>query len=189
MTLDARGAGWVAGAVLLAVCGWLAVAFNRLVGQRNRLREAWSGIDVQLKRRHTLVPSLVECVKGYRAHERGVFEAVAAQRATAQAASGAEAAGAAESGLSRQLRTLFALAEAYPELKADAQFRQLSASLVEIEDQLQYARRYYNGSVRDYNTLVESFPGLIPARLFGFRPAPFFEIENAIERQAPEVTT
>lgn len=186
--MDTQHLAWVAVAPLVLLVVWVVVVFNRLVSLRNRLREAWSGIDVQLKRRHTLVPALVECVKGYRAHERGVFESVALQRTKAQEASGVKAAGEAEALLTRHLRTLFAVAEAYPELKADARFRQLSDNLVEIEDQIQYARRYYNGTVRDFNTMVESFPNMIPARLFAFRTAPFFEIENATERNAPQVS-
>ena len=175
----------LAAAVVLVV--WVAWAFNRLISLRNRLREAWSGIDVQLKRRHDLVPELVECVRGYRNHEQRVLEQVTQARAQAQAAVGAAQAGPAEDSLVRGLRSIFVLAEAYPELKADQNFRKLSETLVEIEDQIQYARRYYNGSVRDFNIQVESFPGRIVARLFGFQPQTFFEVESAVDRQVPEV--
>jgi LemA protein len=161
--------------------------FNRLVNQRNRLREAWSGVDVQLKRRHDLVPNLVECVKGYRGHEQSLLESLARSRSVAQAARDVSSTGTAENGLTRDLRSVFAIAEAYPDLKADKNFRQLSASLVEIEDALQYARRYYNGSVRDLNNLVQSFPSMAIAGVFHFLPAQFFEIETATERQVPEV--
>ena len=175
----------LAAAVVLAV--WVVWTFNRLILLRNRLREAWSGIDVQLKRRHDLVPELVECVRGYRNHEQGVLVEVARARTQALAAAGVAEAGPAENSLTSGLRSLFALAEAYPDLKADQNFRKLSDALVEIEDQIQYARRYYNGSVRDVNIQVESFPGCIVARLFGFQEQPFFEIESAMVRQTPEV--
>jgi LemA protein len=174
--------------VLLVVGGiYPAVTFNQLVRQRNQLREAWSGMDVQLKRRHDLVPNLVQCVQGYRGHEQTVLGQVAAARTRAQSAQGVPNASVAENELTKNLRSLFILAEAYPELKAGTSFRQLSASLVEIEDNIQYARRFYNGTVRDYNNLVQSFPSLIVARVFGFSPAEFFEIETATERSAPEV--
>ena len=166
---------------------WFGLAFNRLVRSKNRLKEAWSGIDVQLKRRHDLVPVLVSCVKGYQTHERTLLENLTLARSQAVAAQGIEQAGVAENGLARSLRSVIAVAEAYPELKANQTFQQLSINLVEIEDQLQYARRYYNGSVRDYNILVESFPSLLAARLFGFAGASYFEIESAVERLAPEV--
>ena len=165
----------------------IAWTFNRLIRLRNRLREAWSDIDVQLKRRHDLVPALVECVRGYRDHEQRVLEDVTLARSQAQAAVGAAQVASGEDNLARGLRSLFVVAEAYPDLKADQNFRKLSDALVEIEDQLQYARRYYNGAVRDFNILVESFPSGIVARLFGFRAQSFFEIESAVARQTPEV--
>ena len=173
---------------LLVLVGLSTIwSFNKLVRQRNRLREAWSGMDVQLKRRHDLVPNLVECVKGYRDHEQTVLEHVARSRSRAQVAQGISGSGAAENDLTRNLRSLFAVAEAYPELKATENFQRLSANLVEIEDNIQYARRYYNGTVRDYNTMIQSFPGFLFARLFNFEPAEFFEIETAMERSAPSV--
>lgn len=173
--------------LLFLLALWSILIFNRLVRQRNRLREAWSGIDVQLKRRHDLVPALVECVKGYRSHEQTVLTDLTQARSVAQTAQGVGITGAAENQLSRNLRSFFAVAEAYPDLKATKNFQQLSASLVEIEDQIQYARRYHNGTVRDYNTMVESFPGFLFARLFHFSPAEFFEIETATERSTPVV--
>ncbi len=178
---------WAGVGVAAALVLWVAGAFNRFIRQANLLREAWSGIDVQLKRRHDLVPRLVECVKGYREHERTLFENIAQARSQAEAAQGVTATGAAETGLARQFRTVFAVAEAYPELKASQEFQTLSAALVETEDQLQFARRYYNGAVRDYNTLVESFPSRLVAAAFGFQSKVFFEVEAALERQAPEV--
>jgi LemA protein len=173
--------------LLIAAGVYAVVLFNQLIGQRNRLREAWSGIDVQLKRRHDLVPNLVTCVQGYRDHEKSVLENLTQARVRAQSAAGIPNASAAENELTRNLRSIFVLAEAYPQLKADQNFRQLSTSLVEIEDNLQYARRFYNGTVRDYNNLVQTFPGLLLAQLFRFAPAEFFEIETATERNAPEV--
>jgi len=177
----------LAAAPVAALVLWLLWSFNRFVRQRNLLREAWSGIDVQLKRRHDLVPALVECVQGYRVHERSVLEHMAEVRSQAQSAQGTTQTSDAENTLSQSLRSLFALAEAYPDLKADQSFRQLGDNLVAIEEQLQYARRYYNGVVRDFNTRVESFPSQIVAMLFGFQSAEFFEVESALERNAPEV--
>lgn len=182
-------AGWpwiIAGLVVVAG-GYTLWIFNRLVSLRNQLREAWSGVDVQLKRRHDLIPNLVECVKGYRTHEQNVLEAVARERGAAQMAQGVPGTSAAENSLTQNLRSLFAIAEAYPDLKADKNFRQLSATLVEVENDIQFARRYYNGSVRDLNNLVQTFPSLLVARGFKFAPADFFEIETATERKVPEV--
>jgi LemA protein len=178
---------WMPVALLFLLGGLTIWAFNKLVRQRNRLREAWSGIDVQLKRRHDLVPALVECVKGYRNHEQTLLRDLTQARTTAQTAQGAAGTGAAENELTRNLRSVFAVAETYPDLKAAENFQQLSASLVEIEDHIQYARRYHNGTVRDYNTMVETFPGFVFARLFNFAPAEFFEIETATERATPTV--
>lgn len=175
------------GAVFLLVLIYAGWVYNRLVALRNQLREAWSGVDVQLKRRHDLIPNLVECVKGYRTHEQNVLEAVARERGLAQTAQGIPGTSAAENGLTQNLRSLFAIAEAYPDLKADKNFRQLSATLVDVENDIQFARRYYNGSVRDLNNLVQTFPSLLVARGFKFTPAEFFEIETATERTAPEV--
>jgi len=168
--------------VLLLAGAWL---FNRLVRSRNLVAEAWAGIDVQLQKRHELVPNLVQTVKGYTAHESGVFEEVASIRGAAQASVDERARR--ETGLSRSLGRLFALAEDYPELKASEGFQQLQQNLVDIENDLQFARRYYNGAVRNNNILVESFPSNLVARLFGFRQAEFFEIELASQRSAPDV--
>jgi LemA protein len=170
--------------VALLIAGvWL---YNRLVRQRNVVSEAWAGIDVQLQRRHELVPNLVAVVKGYMRHEAGVLENVTLRRGgqTGPAPGQAEQ----ETVLSQSLGRLFALAEDYPELKASDSFSQLHASLVEIEDHLQYARRYYNGAVRDNNNLVESFPSNLLAGWFKFRAAEFFEIELASQRRAPDVS-
>lgn len=178
---------WGGIGVGVLVLGWLALAFNGLVQAKNQVKEGWSGIEVQLKRRHDLVPLLVECVKGYRTHEAVLLKQLVQARAEALSAQGLPALGTAENGLARSLGSIVVVAEAYPELKASQNFQQLNASLVETEEQLQFARRYYNGSVRDYNNRVESFPGLLAARLFGYRPLEFFEVASALEREAPEV--
>lgn len=178
---------YVGGAIVAVLLIGLALTFNRFIRGRNQLREAWSGIDVQLKRRHDLVPRLVECVKGYRAHESSVLENLTAARVQAEMAAGVEQTGQAETGLTRHLRTLLAVAESYPDLKANQTFQQLSAALIEVEDQLQYSRRYYNGAARDFNTLAESFPSLVVARMFGFSTQPFFSLETASEGQTPVV--
>ncbi|NND45821.1 MAG: LemA family protein [Xanthomonadales bacterium] len=160
--------------------------FNRLVRQRNVVKEAWAGIDVQLQKRHELVPNLVATVKGYTQHESAAFEKVT--RIRSDQADSVSDRGASESSLSRSLSRLFALAEDYPDLKASEGFQQLHTSLVEIEEHLQFARRYYNGAVRDNNNLVESFPSNLVAGLFGFRSAEFFEVELASVRQVPDVS-
>jgi len=168
--------------LLLGTGIWI---YNRLIRNRNRVNEAWAGIDVQLQKRSELVPNLVQTVKGYAAHESSVFEEVANIRSTTE--SGVNARAQNETALSRSLGRLFALAESYPDLKASEGFRQLHSSLVDIEDHLQYARRYYNGAVRDNNNLVEGFPSNIIAGLFKFYPAEFFEIELASQRSVPDV--
>jgi LemA protein len=165
---------------------WGVWTYNRLVRNRNQVDEAWAGIDVQLQRRYELVPNLVATVKGYMQHESGVLQRVTRLRADPDMMRDERASQ--ESGLSRSIGRLFALAEDYPDLKASNGFQQLHASLVEIEDQLQFARRYYNGSVRDNNNLVEGFPSLIVSRLFHFSKAEFFEIELASQRAAPEIS-
>jgi LemA protein len=162
----------VAGVVLPAV--WL---YNRLVADRNQARQGFADIDVQLKRRADLVPQLVEAVKGYAAYEKALLTAVTELRAQT-ANPRLEARLRAETELGAGLHRLLLLQESYPELKADANFRDLSARLVQIEDHLQYARRFYNGAVKQYVTRLESIPDLIVARLFGFEPMPFFEADE-----------
>lgn len=172
--------------IVLAVLLWAVLTYNRLVRLRNQVDEAWAGIDVQLLRRYDLVPNLLAAVKGYTQHESSVLERVTELRASREEPAGTR--GEKESGLSRSIARLFALAEAYPDLKASESFAQLHESLVEVEDQIQYARRYYNGSARDNNNLVQGFPSLLIAGMFGFREAEFFEIELAAQREAPSVT-
>jgi len=171
--------------LILIIISWGVWTFNRLVKIRNQVNEAWAGIDVQLQRRYDLVPNLLATVKGYMKHESGVLERVT--RLRNQPEMGLPERAEQESGLSRSIGRLFALAEDYPDLKASEGFAQLHDSLVEIEDQLQYARRYYNGSVRDNNNLVEGFPSMIMASVFGFKGASFFEIELASQRSAPQI--
>ncbi len=178
---------WLVAAAVILIFVWAAWTFNRLVNQRNMLREAWSGIDVQLKRRHDLVPVLVACVEGYRGHERNLFERIAAARAQAAGAKDAREASVTGSELTNGLRQLIAVAEAYPQLKASESFLGLSRQLVAIEEQLQFARRYYNGTAKILNNLVGTFPSLLIARLFGFQSVSFFEVESAVERAVPEV--
>jgi LemA protein len=172
-----------AGALLLAGI-WF---YNRLVAARNLGREGFADIDVQLKRRADLVPRLVEAVRGYAAHEKALLASVAELRGTALAAAAGphEARFGAERALGGSLRQLLVLQEAYPNLKADANFRDLSAQLVETEDRLEHARRFYNGSVKAYRTRLESFPDVLVARLFGFQPLAFFETD---EREAAKVS-
>jgi LemA protein len=174
---------WLIGLSVLAVLGYGAWTYNRLVHDRNLVAQGFADIDVQLKRRADLVPRLVEVVRGYASHERTTLAAVTElrSRATALASEspGPQAARfAAESGLGQALQRLLVLQENYPTLKADANFRDLSAKLVEVEDHLQYARRFYNGAVQQYVTRLQSFPDLLVAQVFAFKPAAFFETDD-----------
>lgn len=171
-------AGWVILGLLVLVGLWLMMTYNGLVSLRQRTRQAFSDIDVQLKQRHDLVPNLVETVKGYASHERGTLEAVVQARNAAVSAQGPAAQAQAEGMLQGALRQLFALAEAYPDLKANQNFAQLQRDLIEVEEQLQYARRFYNGAVRDYNDAVQRVPDLLVARSCGFHAAEFFQIDD-----------
>jgi LemA protein len=159
-----------------------------MVGSRNRVAEAWSGIDVQLKRRHDLVPNLVESVKGYAEHEKGLFEKVTQARSEAMAAKTPEQAGPAENKLGNLLGDLRAVAENYPQLRATENFQQLSRNLAEIEDEIQASRRIYNSNVQSYNTKIQVFPNSIVAGMGGFEPSEFFEIGDAAERETPQVS-
>ncbi|HET9031417.1 MAG TPA: LemA family protein [Dokdonella sp.] len=160
------------------------VMFNRLVADRNQMRAAWSDIDVQLMRRHDLTPQLVTAVKAYASHERDTLQTITELRARTKAAAGLADRARLEDQLGNQIERLLALQESYPDLKASENFMQLSRDLVAIEDHLQYARRFYNGAVRQLNTRIEHFPDLIVARLTGFKPGEFFEA-NAEQRSAP----
>ena len=161
--------------------------YNRLIRSRNILNEAWSGIDVQLKRRHDLIPNIIETVKGYVRHEQKVLEEITNLRSRLAGPATVQEKGQVENSFSQALKSIFALAEAYPDLKANQNFIELQHTLAGAEEQIQLARRYYNGAARDYNTMVESFPGNIMARMFGFSKAEFFEIELATEREVPGV--
>ena len=176
---------WLILIILLVPALWGIWTYNRFIRLRNQVNEAWAGIDVQLQRRYDLVPNLLATVKGYMKHESGVLERVT--RLRGQQEMDVDMRASEESGLSRSIGRLFAVAEDYPELKASEGFMQLHDSLVEIEEHLQFARRYYNGSVRDNNNMAEGVPALIIARLFGFKSAAFFEIELASQRAAPQV--
>jgi LemA protein len=174
-------------ALAVAILLWAILIYNSLVRMRNMVQEAWSGIDVQLKRRTDLIPNLVSTVKGYAAHEKGTLEEVIRLRGVAQNAQGVGETAQAQGLLGAALGKLFALAENYPDLKANANFAQLQASLGEIEEQVQLARRYYNGAVRNLNIAVESFPSNLIAGRFGFEKAEFFELESPSERVVPKV--
>jgi LemA protein len=171
--------------ILLAL--WIIFAFNDLVKLKNRAKEAWADIDVQLKRRYDLIPNLVETVKGYAAHEKDLFEKVTEARTKAMGAQTLKDKGEAENILSGTLKTLFAVAENYPDLKASVNFLELQRDLSDTEDKIQAARRFYNGNVRDLNIKVESFPSNIIASSFGFGKMELFELETAAEREAPKV--
>ena len=182
------------GTILLIIVGlivlYVIITYNALVRLRQMVREAWSGIDVQLKRRADLIPNLIETVKGYAAHERGTLEEVTQLRARAQGMPSDDVAGRAqvEGMLSQALGRLFAVAEAYPDLKANQNFAQLQATLETLEGEIQMSRRYYNGAARDLNIKVESFPSNLVAGVFGFSTADFFEIENPADRAVPQVS-
>ena len=174
-------------AVAVVVVVWGILIYNRLVRLRNLVLEGWSGIDVQLKRRSNLIPNLIKTVKGYMGHERGVLKEVTELRTRSMAAGAPGEKGRIEGALSRSLTSLFAVAENYPDLKANQNFIDLQDQLAEIEDQIQLARRHYNGATRNLNIAVESFPSNIVARMFSFVLAEFFEIDDAEDRAVPEV--
>lgn len=171
--------------VLVVVVLWAAFAYNRLIRLRNQVAAAWSDIDVQLQRRFDLIPNLLKVVQGYCQHERETLSEVAARWQSHRPAG--EQRQEQENRLGQALGSLFAVAEDYPQLWANEQFQGLHQALIDVEDYLQYARRYYNGSVRDFNNQLESFPDILITRLFSFQARSFFEIERAVHRQAPEV--
>ena len=173
--------GWLVPAILVLVVVWVIAAYNRFIRLVQRSKEAWADIDVQLKRRYDLIPNLVETVKGYATHERTAFENVTAARARAMDAGGVEAKGRAENMLTGALKSLFAVAEAYPDLKANQNFLELQRELSDTENKIQASRRFYNTNVRDLNTAVESFPGNVIANMFRFEPREFFELEGGDE--------
>jgi LemA protein len=178
---------WIAIAVVVVVLVYAINIYNKLVRNRNMTKEGWSGIDVQLRRRYDLIPNLLETVKGYASHEKGVFEEVTKLRAAGMNAGSITDQVQAEKALTGALGRLFAVAEAYPDLKADANFRSLQEELSEIEDHLQMARRYYNGTARELNILVESFPSVLVAKSFGFTTEPYYEIGDPAAAAVPKV--
>jgi len=174
--------------IVIVLGAWLMGIYNALVRNRNLVDESWSGIDVQLKRRYDLIPNLVETVKGYAAHEKTLFENVTQARANAIAAGNVAVKGHAENALTQAIRSLFAVAENYPDLKASQNFQDLQKNLNEIELDVQAARRYYNGCVRDYNIALQVFPNNIVAGMFGFTRREFFEIGDEAQRETPKVS-
>jgi len=170
---------WIIPLVAVIVLAWIIAVYNRFVRLVMRSKEAWADIDVQLKRRYDLIPNLVEAVKGYVKHEAGTLEKVTAARAAAMDAGGVEAKGKAENMLTGALKSLFAVAESYPDLKANTNFLELQRELADTENKVQASRRFYNTNVRDLNTAIESFPGNVIADLFRFEPREFFALEES----------
>ena len=177
--------------VIVVILGlFLITTYNRLITLRQRVKEAWSDIDIQLKRRHDLIPNLVETVKGYAAHERGTFDEVTKARADAVAAGASgspQQMAQAENVLTGALRSLFAVAENYPQLQAVQEFKDLSENLTATEDKIAFARRFYNGNVRDFNTALQTFPTNILAGVFGFKPEQYIELADQTDREVPQV--
>jgi LemA protein len=180
------------GLILLAivvVAGlWAMSIYNGLVRRKNVVAEAWSGIEAQLKRRADLIPNLVETVKAYAGHERETFDDLARLRSTGQAQGDVAARAQTETAITAAIGKVMAVAEAYPELKASANFQSLQGDLANIEDQIQLARRYYNGAVRDFNVMIEQFPSNLIANMGSFKPAAFFQIDNDADRAVPKVS-
>jgi len=175
--------GWIILGIIVLAVVYLIFLYNRLVALRQTVNQSWSDISVQLKQRHDLVPNLVETVKGYATHERGTLEAVVAARNAAVAANGPAAQAQAENMLTGALRQLFALAEAYPDLKANQNFLQLQSELADLENKIAASRRFFNNAVQEYNTSIEQFPAVLIARNMGFQSREFFELDEA-ERAA-----
>lgn len=175
----------IVGVVIVLIVAFLIGTYNGLVMLRNRVEEAWSDITVQLKRRTDLIPNLVNSVKGYATHEKEVFEKVTEARSAIMSASGVAETAKAENALEGALKSLFAVSEAYPELKANQNFLQLQQELVDTEDKIQAARRFYNGGVRDLNTKIQTFPANIIAGMFGFRAKEFFDVEDRASVENP----
>jgi LemA protein len=182
-------AAWIVIGVLVLLVLWIIMIYNQLVGMRQRVGQAFADVDVQLKQRHDLIPNLVETVKGYAAHERGTLEAVVNARNAAVAAQGPAQQAAAENTLTGALRQLFALAEAYPDLKANQNFQQLQAELADIENKIAAARRFFNNAVQEYNTGIQQFPAALFAGALGFHERTFFDVgdERAVVEKPPQV--
>jgi len=178
---------WIILAVVVVILLWIVGVFNGLITLRTRVEEAWADIEVQLKRRYDLIPNLVNTVQGYAAHEKGVFQAVTEARTKAMGATGIADKAAAENQLSGTLKSLFAVAENYPQLKANENFLDLQKNLTDTEDKIQYSRRFYNTNVRDFNISIQLFPRSIVAGILKFQKKDMFEITNAAERETPKV--
>ncbi|MDZ7798013.1 MAG: LemA family protein [Patescibacteria group bacterium] len=179
---------WIILGLLFIAIFWLIAVYNSLISKKNQVNEAWSDIDVQLKRRYNLIPNLVKTVKGYAAHEKGVFEKVTQARSQAMQAEGPKQQGQAENMLKGALKSLFAVAENYPDLKASNNFAKLQDELTDTENKIQASRRFYNGNVRDFNTKIQVFPTNIFAKKLGFNKREFFEIAEDKARENPKVS-
>ena len=181
--------GWIVLGVIVVLVLWIIMIYNQLVAMRQRVGQAFADVDVQLKQRHDLIPNLVETVKGYAAHERGTLEEVVKARNAAMTAQGPAQQAAAENMLSGALRQLFALSEAYPDLKANQNFQQLQSELSDIESKLASARRFFNNAVQEYNTGIQQFPAALFAASLGFSQRTFFDVgeERAVVEKAPQV--
>jgi LemA protein len=175
--------------IVVVVVVWMIVIYNRLVRDRQRVLTAWSDIDVQLKRRYDLIPKLVAAVEQYASYERSTLETLIELRSRTRQVNDVGARGVIESQIGGGLRSLMALVEDYPELKADQSFLQLQSELTEVENHIQYARRFYNGSVRNLNIRIDSFPDLLLARAFNFIPQSFFELDDVAEKNSPEISS
>ncbi len=180
---------WVVIGLIVAIVGYIVIVYNGLVALRQRVNQAFADIDVQLKQRHDLIPNLVETVKGYAAHERGTLEAVVQARNAAMTAQGPTQMAAAENQLSGALRQLFALSEAYPDLKANQNFQQLQMELSDLENKIAAARRFFNNAVQEYNTGIEQFPAVVLASAMGFSRREFFDLgeQRTVVEQTPQV--
>ena len=181
--------GWIVLGVIVVVVAWIVMIYNQLVAMRQRVGQAFADVDVQLKQRHDLIPNLVETVKGYAAHERGTLEEVVKARNAAMTAQGPGQQAAAENMLSGALRQLFALSEAYPDLKANQNFQQLQAELSDVENKIAASRRFFNNAVQEYNTGIQQFPAALFAATLGFTQRTFFDVgeERAVVEKAPQV--
>jgi LemA protein len=179
---------WIVVAIVAVLALWAVFTFNGLVRRKNVTQEAWSGIETQLKRRADLIPNLVESVKGYASHEQSTFEEVTKLRSQSQGQSDPAQRAQTEQAITAAIGKIMAVAEAYPQLRATENFQMLQKDLADIEDQIQLARRYYNGAVRDYNVMIQQFPSNLVAGMGGFTPAQFFEIDNAADRAVPKVS-
>jgi LemA protein len=181
--------GWIVLGVIVVVVAWIVMIYNQLVAMRQRVGQAFADVDVQLKLRHDLIPNLVETVKGYAAHERGTLEGVVKARNAAMTAQGPGQQAAAENMLSGALRQLFALSEAYPDLKANQNFQQLQAELSDVENKIAASRRFFNNAVQEYNTGIQQFPAALFAAALGFSQRTFFDVgeERAVVEKAPQV--